>query len=215
MTFNRSHRQCWQALSVLGAAVVLLFAVAACPSRSTPVPLPTLPPTSTPAPTSTPTATWTPVPLPTPGPLPTATPSYLITTITAGETIELGDLLLTVARIPWVENTPVPDTGEADPEPQPARQLVLLDLTIQNTGERVVGINSARELILKDSTDQVYRISSAALAAIGGTTPDVDLAPGETIRAQAGFDVPASASGLVLSFSADKFNAGRVFVRLP
>jgi hypothetical protein len=147
--------------------------------------------------------------------LPTATPSYLITTVTAGETIEVGDLLLTVTRIPWAENTPVPETGDVVPEPQPARQLVLLDLTIQNTGERVVGINSTRELILKDSTDQVYRISAAALATIGGTTPDVDLAPGETIRAQLGFDVPVEANDLVLSFAADRFNAGRIFIRLP
>ncbi len=165
------------------------------------------------------------MPLPTAGPLPTATPSYLITTVTVGETIELGDLLLTVTRIPGASDTPTPPVEEAPAEgdaaaevpaaTEPTRQLVLLDLIIQNTGERVVGINSTRELILKDNTDQVYRISSAALAAIGGTTPDVDLAPGETIRAQAGFDVPAGASGLVLSFSADKFNAGRIFVRLP
>lgn len=212
MTSNRSHRQRWQSLSVLGAAMLLLFTAAACPSRSTPAPLPTLPPTSTPAPTSTPTATWTPVPLPTPGPLPTATPSYLITTAIAGETVEVGDLVLTITRLPWVQN---PATGDADPEPQPARQLVLLDLTIQNVGERVVGINSARELILKDSTDQVYKISPAALASIGGTTPDVDLAPGETIRAQLGFDVPAEARDLVLSFAADRFDAGRIFIQLP
>ncbi len=225
---TNTHRQRRQPFSVLGAAVLLLFSATACPSRSTPAPLPTLRATSTPAPTSTPTATWTPVPLPTPGPLPTATPSYLITTVTAGETIEVGDLVLTVTRIPWTEIAPDPpaETGEADPAveagdaaptvtPEPRRQLVLLELTIQNAGERVVGINSARELILKDSTDQVYRISAAALATIGGTTPDVDLAPGETIRAQLGFDVAVEANDLVLSFAADKFNAGRIFIRLP
>lgn len=225
---TNTHRQRRQAFSVLGAAVLLLFSATACPSRSTPVPLPTLPPTSTPAPTATPTATWTPVPFPTPGPVPTATPSYLITTVTAGETIEVGDLVLTITRIPWPPNTPTPPAEEApsegdaeataqgpDAAAEPARQLVLLDLTIQNVGEHVVGINSARELVLKDSTDQVYRISAAALATIGGTTPDVDLAPGETIRAQLGFDVPVTASDLMLSFAADKFNAGRIFVRLP
>jgi hypothetical protein len=225
---TNTHRQRWQAISVLSAALLLLVASAGCLPRRTPAPLPTLPPTSTPAPTSTPTATWTPVPLPTPGPLPTATPSYLITTVTAGETIEVGDLVLTVTRIPWSEIAPAPpaEAGEPDPAaeagdaaptptPEPRRQLVLLELTIQNAGERVVGINSARELILKDSTDQVYRISAAALAAIGGTTPDVDLAPGETIRAQLGFDVPVEASDLTLSFAADRFNAGRIFVRLP
>jgi hypothetical protein len=203
---NATQRQPRQALSLLGAAVLLLFTAAACPSRSTPAPLPTLPPTSTPAPTATSTATWTPVPLPTPGPLPTATPSYLITTATAGETIEVGDLILTV--------TPI-TSAASDPNPETGRRLVLLDLTIQNTGERVAGINSVRELILKDSTEQVYRISAAALAAIGGTTPDVDLAPGETIRAQLGFDVPVEASDLTLSFAADRFDAGRIFIELP
>ena len=214
---TNTHRQRRQAFSVLGAAVLLLFSATACPSRSTPVPLPTLPPTSTPAPTATPTATWTPIPFPTPGPVPTATPSYLITTVSAGETVEIGDLVLTVTRIPWTPNTPTPPAeGDAQATAaEPARQLVLLDLTIQNTGDLVVGINAARELVLKDSTDQVYRISPAALATIGGTTPDVDLAPGETIRAQLGFDVPVSASDLMLSFAADKFNAGRIFVRLP
>jgi hypothetical protein len=155
------------------------------------------------------------VPLPTAGPVPTATPSYLITTATAGETVEVGDLVLTVTRIPWAPNTPDPESGDAGPAPESARQLVLLDLTIQNTGERVAGINSVRDLILKDSTEQVYKISAAALAAIGGTTPDVDLAPGETIRAQLGFDVPAQASDLTLSFAADRFDAGRIFIRLP
>ncbi|MFZ2360468.1 MAG: DUF4352 domain-containing protein [Anaerolineae bacterium] len=214
---TNTHRQRRQAFSVLGAAVLLLFSATACPSRSTPVPLPTLPPTSTPAPTATPTATWTPIPFPTPGPVPTATPSYLITTVSAGETVEIGDLVLTVTRIPWAPNTPTPPAeGDAQATAaEPTRQLVLLDLTIQNAGDLVVGINSARELVLKDNTDQVYRISPAALATIGGTTPDVDLAPGETIRAQLGFDVPVSASDLMLSFAADKFNAGRIFVRLP
>lgn len=228
MTSNHSQRQRWQVPCVLAAAVLLLVASAGCLPRRTPAPLPTLPPTSTPAPTSTPTATWTPVPLPTAGPLPTATPSYLITTVTAGETIEIGDLALTVTRIPWAPATPTPPAEESrvdgDAEavqeepsaaPEPVRQLVLLDLTIQNVGQRVVGINSAREIVLKDGTDQVYRINAAALAAIGGTTPDVDLAPGETIRAQVGFDVPANASDLMLSFSADRFNAGRIFVQLP
>jgi hypothetical protein len=146
------------------------------------------------------------VPLPTPGAVPTATPSYLITTVTAGETIEVGDLIMTVTQITSAASAPNPETG---------RQLVLLDLTIKNAGERVVGINAVRELILKDSTDQVYKISAAALAAMGGTTPDVDLAPDETIRAQVGFDVPADANDLMLSFAADKFDAGRIFIRLP
>ncbi len=196
----------WSALGVMGAALLLLFSSAACLPRRTPVPLPTLPPTSTPAPSPTPTATWTPAPRPTETPTATPTPPYPITTVNMGETITLADLVMTVNEITGAAAEPNPETG---------RRFVLLDLTIQNSGERVVGISSARDLILKDGVDQIYRISSAAVAAIQGTTPDVDIAPGETIRAQAGFDVPAEASGLILSFSADKFGAGRVFIQLP
>jgi hypothetical protein len=165
-------------------------------------------PTDTPAPTATATPTRTPEPLPTLTPTPTPTPSYLITTIDAGQTVELGDLALTVSRA-------LTPTLDAPPAAEEGRQLVLLDVVIQNTGDRVVSIDPARELVLKDSANQVYKISAAASDAVGGTALDVDLAPGETVRARIGFDVPAEAGDLTLSFSADKFGAGRIFVRLP
>ncbi|HSN74941.1 MAG TPA: DUF4352 domain-containing protein [Anaerolineae bacterium] len=208
MGFEKGHMPRRRRLFVLCLAVIFALAAASCAARSTPVPRPELRPTDTPAPTMTPTPTRTPEPLPTLTPTPTPTPPYLITTIAAGETIALGDLVLTVSRVltPTLDEAPAAEAG---------RQLVLLDVAIQNAGDRVVGINSARELVLKDSADQVYKIGPAAVAAVGGTTLDVDLAPGETVRARIGFDVPAEAGDLMLSFGADKFGAGRIFVRLP
>ncbi len=188
---------------MLGAAVLLLFVSAGCLPRSTPAPLPTLRPTPTPMPSATPAPTNTPAPRP---PTPTPTPSYLITTVDIDETIEVGNLLMTVTEISPVNNAP---------EPAPGRRFILLDLTIENTGDLLVGINSLRELVLKDSSNQIYRISSAAMAATGGTTPDVDVAPGETVRAQVGFEVPTNARNLELTFVADRFEAGKIFIRLP
>jgi hypothetical protein len=208
MGSKKGQLQRRQRLFALCLAVIVTLAAASCAARPTPVPRPALRPTDTPAPTMTPTPTRTPEPLPTLTPTPTPTPPYLITTIAAGESIELGDLALTVSRV-------LTPTLDAAPAAEPGRQLVLLDVAIQNTGDRVVGINSARELVLKDSADQVYKISAAAVAAVGGTTLDVDLAPGETVRARIGFDVPAEAGDLTLAFGADKFRAGRIFVRLP
>ncbi|HSN74439.1 MAG TPA: DUF4352 domain-containing protein [Anaerolineae bacterium] len=191
---------------LLSLAAALVLAGASCFSAATPAPRPALRPTNTPASTATPTPTRTPAPLPTLTPTPTSTPPYQITTITAGETLALGDLVLTVAPIAAID---------AAPAAQPGRQLVLLDVAIQNVGEQMVSINAARDLVLKDSADQFYKINAAAVAAIRGTTPDVDLTPGETVRAQLGFDVPAEARDLTLSFAADRFRAGRIFVRLP
>jgi hypothetical protein len=189
---------------LLALAAALVLASAACSPAATPAPLPALRPTNTPAATATPTPTRTPVPLPTLTPTPTATPPYPITTVAAGETLALGDLVLTVAPI-----------AGAAPAAQPGRQLVLLDLAIQNVGEQLVSIDAARDLVLKDGANRFYKINPAAVAAIRGTTPDVDLTPGEAVRAQVGFDVPAEARDMVLSFAADRFKAGRIFVRLP
>lgn len=208
MGTEKGHVRRWRRLCMLCLAVI--FVLASCVSRPTPVPRPALRPTDTPAPTATPTPTQTQelLPLPTLTPTPTPTPSYLITTIAAGETVALGDLVLTVGRA-------LTSTLDAPPAAEEGRQVVLLDVAIQNTGDRVVSIDSARELVLKDSADQIYKISPAAVAAVGGTTLDVDLAPGEAVRARIGFDVPVETGELTLSFAADKFNAGRILVRVP
>lgn len=190
--------------AVLCLAGLLVLASASCLAAPTPAPRPALRTISTPAPAAAPSPTQSAVPLPArpARPTPTPTPSYRITTASVDETIAVAGLVMTVARIPA-------------PDPELERQRVVLDLAIQNVGEDTVSIDSARELVLKDSTNQIYRISPAVLAAIGKAPPDVDLAPGETIRTQAAFDAPITATGLMLSFAADKFGAGRIFVRLP
>lgn len=205
---GRSQRQ--RPLFVLCLTVIFAMATASCVSTPTPVPLPTLRPTDTPAPTPTvmPTSTQTPKPLPTLTATPTTAAAYLITSMAEGETLSLGNLVLTVSRV-------LTSTLETPPVAEEGRQLVVLDVTMQNTGTSVVSIDSGRELVLKDNTNQVYKINAAAVTAVGGTTLDLDLAPGETVQGRIGFDVPAKAAELTLAVSADKFGAGRILVRLP
>lgn len=190
----------------LGAAALLVIVGAACSSTPAPTPLVLRQPTSTVRPTATSLPVSTPVSFATLTPTPPPTPAYLVTTISAGEDIELGDLALRV--------TPILTT-DALAAVQPGRQLVLLDITIQNKGEKLVSINAARDIVLKDGSDRFYKISPAAVVTSRGTTPDVDLIPGEIVRTQAGFYIPLDADTLTFSFAADKFKAGRVFVRLP
>ena len=186
------HRR--RQFAVLCLAGLLVLASASCLAAPTPAPRPALRTISTLAPAAAPSPSHTPEPLPARPARPTPTPSYRITTASVDETIAVAGLVMTVARI-------------AAPGPELERQRVVLDLAIQNVGEDTVSIDSARELVLKDSTNQIYRISPAVLAAIGGAPPDVDLAPGETIRAQTAFDAPITATGLMLSFAADSTSA--------
>lgn len=201
-----------QLLFGLCVAVIFVMVTSSCTSKSPPVvSLPTPRLTETPAPTATipiPTPTSEPLPTLAATVMPTTTPVYLITTITAGEPLALGDLVLTVSKVltSTLDTPLVADEG---------RQTVVLDVVIQNTGNNLVSIDSDRELVLKDSSNQVYKINTAIVAAVQGTTLDVDLAPGETIWGRVGFDVPDEARELMLAFGADKFRAGRIQVRLP
>lgn len=211
MDFIKKYKRYQQTIQ-LGITVAFLLTNAGCFSTPTPAALPTLQLTSTPTavaatPTTTPThSSSVLLPTPTLTPIPTLEPIYQSTTITAGETFALGDLVLTVTLVP---------TTTVIPTAQPGRQLVFLDMVIQNTGEQLVSINADEDFILKDNTNRFYRIDTAAVTAIRGTVPNINLMPGETIRAQLGFNVPANVNGLTLSFAADKFKAGRIFVGLP
>lgn len=176
----------------------------------TKTPAPTLQPlatrTLTPTPTATPipSPTWTPAPPPEPTATPTPFPA------SAGEFLQAGDLAMSVVLRPTPELAPESENGST-----PGRRFVLVDVIMPNTGDKLVASNSAREFILKDSADQIYKISARAVAAAGDVTPDINLAPGETIEAQAGFEVPQDVSGLVLTFLADQFSAGKIVFRLP
>ncbi len=188
---------------IVGAVAFLMLAFMASTYFSTPPAPPPTPviPTATPRPTPTVAPTWTPLPT-----VALEDRQMRITTAALGEKIEAGYLILTAKAI-------APRSSDA--QPAPGSRWVLLDLTIENTGGAVVAINSAREFILKDDTNQIYKISPAAVAVAGGTTPDVDLGPYETIRAQVGFEAPTGAQGLMLNFAADKFKAGRILIAVP
>jgi hypothetical protein len=54
-----------------------------------------------------------------------------------------------------------------------------------------------------------------ASVASGNSSPDGEIAPGETVRGQIGFQVPATATGLTFVFDADVWGTGKASVALP
>jgi len=96
----------------------------------------------------------------------------------------------------------------------PGNMFVAVDLTLENRGAEAKAVSSLIQMYLKDSSGQKYDLDLAASVASGGATPDGEIAPGEKIRGQVGFQVPQDAKGLVFIFDADVFGHGKAFVAL-
>lgn len=130
------------------------------------------------------------------------------TTFAIGDIIEVGDLMLTVNEV-----TSPP--GDEFSKPDDGNKFVVVDVTLENKGTEAKGISSMMQMYLKDATGQKYALDLMASVASGGVTPDGEIAQGERIRGQVGFQVPENAQGLVFVFDADVFGYGKVFVALP
>jgi hypothetical protein len=125
-----------------------------------------------------------------------------------GDLIEIGDLTLTVNE---VTNPP----GDDFNKPDEGNIFVVVDVTITNNSSAAENISSLMQMSLKDDTGQGYDLDLTASMASDGKTPDGEIAPGETIRGQVGYEVPEDATGLVFVFDADVWGHGKVFVALP
>jgi|CXWK01.1.fsa_nt_gi hypothetical protein len=125
-----------------------------------------------------------------------------------GDVIEIGDLALTVHGVTF-------PAGDEFNRPDEGQRFVVVDVAVENRTATAQNISSLLQMELKDATGQVYDLDLMAQAASGGTSPDGELAPGETLRGQVGFQVPSDATGLVFVFDGDIFGAGKVFVALP
>lgn len=130
------------------------------------------------------------------------------TMFAVGDIIEMGDLTLTVNEVTY-------PPGDSFNAPDEGKKFVVVDLTITNQASEAVSVSSLLQMTLKDDTGQSYDVDLMASAAADGSSPDGEIAPGETIRGQVGYQVPEDATGLVFVFDADVWGHGKVFVELP
>ena len=129
-------------------------------------------------------------------------------TFNVGDIVEIGDFTITVNGV----SSPA---GDDFSKPDEGNKFVVVDVTVENKTTEPAAISSMLQMSLKDQTGQTYDVDIFASAASGGSTPDGELAPGEKMRGQVGYQVPVDATGLVFVFDADVFGAGKVFVALP
>lgn len=129
-------------------------------------------------------------------------------TYNIGDVIAMGTTSITVNQV----TSPL---GDEFNQPNPGNKFLVVDLTIQNQAATSISVSTLLQTWLKDQSGQKYDVDLMASVASGGTTPDGEIAPGEVLRGQIGFQVPATTTGLVFVFDADVWGTGKAFVALP
>ncbi len=133
---------------------------------------------------------------------------------TAQQTYNIGDVIAMGTTNITVNQVLYP-AGDQFNTPNAGNKFLVVDITIENKGATAISVSTFLQMSIKDASSQKYDVDFMASVASGGSSPDGEIAPGETLRGQVGFQVPANATGLVFAFDADVWGTGKVFVALP
>jgi hypothetical protein len=129
-------------------------------------------------------------------------------TYNVGDTIALGTNTLVVNDVTY------PPGGQFA-QPKPGNKFIVVDITFENKGVEAVLVSSLLQMKLKDSDGNKYGVDLMATTSAEGSSVDGEIAPGERVRGQIGFQIPESVLGLIFVFDADVWGSGKVFIALP
>jgi hypothetical protein len=129
-------------------------------------------------------------------------------TYNVGDVVAMGTTTLTVNEIQY-------PAGDDFNKPNAGFKFLIVDLTLENQSATAISVSTLMQMSMKDANSQKYNVDFMASTASGGSSPDGEIAPGEKLRGQVGFQVPADASGLVFIFDADVWGTGKVLVAIP
>jgi hypothetical protein len=124
-----------------------------------------------------------------------------------GEKIEISGLNIQILGVSY-------PAGSDLVKPKEGYKFVSVDVQVENQGESVQEIASIVQMYLKDSTGEKFTFHLGAQSIIDSGLPDDELQPGERVRGQIGFQVPADSAGLIFVFDAEVFGFGKVFIAL-
>lgn len=124
-----------------------------------------------------------------------------------GDDVELGKWVVKVHEFV--------DPVEVDPEsfmvPDEGKRRVKVDAEVTNNGDKPATVSSLMCFELKDGENKTYSqtIGDSDVGSIDG-----EVAPGDAIRGEVEYDVPADASDFVLNFSCDLLSSGSAKIKL-
>ena len=144
----------------------------------------------------------------------TVEPPASIAGETAQQTYNVGDVIA-MGTTTLIVNQVLSPAGDEFNKPNPGSKFLVVDFTVQNQGAEAIAFSSLLQTWLKDPSGQKYDIDLMASVAASQSSPDGEIAPGEALRGQIGFQVPETATGLVFVFDADAWSTGKAFIALP
>ncbi len=122
-----------------------------------------------------------------------------------GDVITMGTTTLTVSGIEFSQ-------GQEYSEPAEGYEFLVVDLTLENKGAQAITVSSLMQMTVKDADHYQYSVDLFASMLLGQGSPDGEIAAGEKLRGQVGFQVPQDATELMFVFDAGE--EGRFFIAL-
>jgi hypothetical protein len=129
-------------------------------------------------------------------------------TYNVGDVFAMGTTNITVNEIQY-------PTGDDFNKPNAGFKFLVVDITIENISTTAINVSTLLQMSVKDASGQKFDVDFSTSMALGGSSPDGEIAPGEKLRGKVDFQVPGNATGLVFVFDADDWGSGKVFVALP
>ena len=126
---------------------------------------------------------------------------------------QLGDSAEILGQVIQVIGVTYPADEEIT-RPQEGYKSIVVEILIENQGDKTLYFTGPDQLYLKDSSGQKYSDDSLALPAGSDDHVIGSLEPGESIQGRMAFLVPQDADGLIFVFDPDMFELGKVFLAL-
>jgi hypothetical protein len=122
-----------------------------------------------------------------------------------GDVIKADDMTITINEV-------YTDNGDEFFGPKEGFEFLVVDVMFENLGDDSEALSSLLQMYIKNPAGNKFDLDLMASASSGGTMPDGEIAAGEKIRGQVGFEVPADAEELTLVFDVNVFTTGKIFV---
>ena len=158
--------------------------------------------------TAEPTASVAPLetaPAHTPTPGSTTTPGTQLFNV--GDTVRLGTLHVTV-------NGVRASLGDNLWEPNKGKYFVYVDVTFRNEGDQPEIVSTLLQMEMRDAEGRSYDIDFSAISGSSSSPPDGEIAPGDILRGEVGYQLPVDIGELTWRFSGDILRLGQAIFSL-
>ena len=124
------------------------------------------------------------------------------------DTVRISDLTVQVLDVDF-------PSGREVFKPQRGSRFVIVDVRVENTGERTREITSGLQMDPKDTTGQKSNLHLGAQTLADAGLPDDEHQRGGMVRGKIGFQIPENVPELTFVFDAEIVGFGKGFNRIP